>query len=172
MFSYLFIENMGVQKMRQYDKEWLTKLCAESYSYSEVLRKAGRKPGGGTNETLKKKILEYNIDVSHFTGQKWRTAPNYEPQPGSKEKYSLEEVFTKNSTITQKTLRGYVERHQIIPYKCANCGCDGNWQGGKIALDLDHIDGDNTNNLVTNLRYLCPNCHALTPTYRGKNKGK
>lgn len=158
--------------MRQYDKEWLSELCAESYSYSEVLRKAGRKPGGGSNETLKKKILEYGIDTSHFTGQGWRAAPSYVPQPGSKEKYKLEEVFTKNSTISQKTLRGYVERHNIIPYKCVNCGCDGNWQGGQIALDLDHIDGDNTNNLISNLRYLCPNCHALTPTYRGKNKGK
>jgi hypothetical protein len=35
---------------------------------------------------------------------------------------------------------------------------------------IDHIHGDNTNNEVENLRYLCPNCHALTDTYRGKNK--
>lgn len=158
--------------MRQYDKEWLSQLCAESYSYSEVLRKAGRKPGGGSNETLKKKILEYNIDVSHFTGQAWRAAPTYTPQPSSREKYTLEEVFTTHSTITQKVLRGYITRHKIIPYKCTNCGCDGTWQGGIIALELDHIDGDNTNNLISNLRYLCPNCHALTSTYRGKNKSK
>ena len=39
-----------------------------------------------------------------------------------------------------------------------------------ISLELDHIDGDNTNNEIKNLRYLCPNCHALTNTYRGKNK--
>lgn len=158
--------------MRQYDKEWLSQLCAESYSYSEVLRKAGRKPGGGTNETLKKKILEYNIDISHFTGQGWKKSPTYIPQPGSKEKYSLDEVFTMNSTITQKVLRGYVERHKVIPYVCNTCGCDGNWQNGIISLELDHIDGDNTNNTIANLRYLCPNCHALTLTYRGRNKGK
>ena len=54
--------------MRRYTKDWLNELCQESYSYSEVLRKAGRKPGGGTHETLKKKILEWNIDISHFTG--------------------------------------------------------------------------------------------------------
>ena len=54
--------------MKPYTKEWLTELCNNSYSYSEVLRKAGRKPGGGVNETLKKKILEFNIDISHFTG--------------------------------------------------------------------------------------------------------
>jgi len=158
--------------MKQYTKEWLSELCAESYSYSEVLRKAGRKPGGGANETLKKKILEYGIDTSHFTGQAWTKAPTYTARPGSKEKYSLEEVFKEHSTISQKVLRGYVERHNVIPYKCAICGCDGNWQGSTIALELDHIDGDNTNDVVSNLRYLCPNCHALTVTYRGRNKGK
>ena len=158
--------------MKPYTKEWLTELCNNSYSYSEVLRKAGRKPGGGVNETLKKKILEFNIDISHFTGQIWSKAPTYQPQIGSKEKYIIEEVFTPHSTISQKVMRGYVERHNLIPYKCSNCGCDGHWQNGLISLELDHIDGDNTNHSLDNLRYLCPNCHALTSTYRGLNKAK
>ena len=81
--------------MKPYTKEWLEELCASSYSYSEVLRKAGRKPGGGSNETLKKKILEYGIDVSHFTGQRWQAAPSYTPRVGTREKYTIEEVFTK-----------------------------------------------------------------------------
>ena len=88
----------------------------------------------------------------------------------SKEKYSLEQILIKNSPITQKVLRGYIERHKVIPYKCEVCGCDGHWQNGIISLELDHIDGDNTNNEISNLHYLCPNCHALTKTYRGKNK--
>ena len=41
---------------------------------------------------------------------------------------------------------------------------------GEIALELHHIDGDTTNNELSNLQYLCPNCHALTKNYRGKNK--
>lgn len=89
---------------------------------------------------------------------------------GSREKYALNEIFTEHSCVSQKVMRGYVERHNLIPYRCAICGCDGHWQNGVISLEIDHIDGDNTNNLLTNLRYLCPNCHALTPTYRGKNK--
>lgn len=88
----------------------------------------------------------------------------------SKEKYSIDEVFVKNSPVTQKVMRGYVERHNLIEYKCQKCGCDGTWQDGTIALEIDHIDGDNTNNELSNLRYLCPNCHALTVTYRGRNK--
>lgn len=158
--------------MQSYTKEWLAELCASSYSYSEVLRKAGRKPGGGANETLKRKILEYGIDTSHFTGQRWNKNPSYVPQVGSREKYTIEEVFQPHSSISQKVMRGYVERHHLIPYLCKQCGCDGNWQGGTISLELDHIDGDNTNHSLDNLRYLCPNCHALTSTYRGLNKGK
>lgn len=86
------------------------------------------------------------------------------------QKYTLEEVFQKGSPVTQKVLRGYVERHKIIPYSCEVCGCDGKWQNGQISLELDHKDGDNSNNEISNLRYLCPNCHALTSTYRGRNK--
>lgn len=158
--------------MRKYDKEWLQELCSSSYSYAEVLIKAGRKIGGGAQQTLKKKIAEYGIDVSHFTGQRWYDAPGKECnlKGQDREKYSLNEVFVKDSPVTQKVLRGYVERHNILEYKCQQCGCDGHWQDGIIALEIDHIDGDNTNNEKTNLRYLCPNCHALTETYRGRNK--
>ena len=158
--------------LRKYDKEWLEELCKDSFSLAEVLRKAGRKPGGGNQETLKKKITEYNIDISHFTGQLWNKGKTKETDNRiiGKEKYSLEEVFQKNSSITQKGLRGYVERYQVIPYKCTICGCDGIWQEGIISLELHHKDGDNHNNEISNLEYLCPNCHALTENYRGKNK--
>lgn len=156
--------------MQKYTKEWLSDLCKDSYSYAEVLVKAGRKIGGGSQATLKKKIEEYQIDISHFTGQKWRESPNQKDCVISREKYLLDEVFVKNSPVTQKVLRGYVERHELIPYICSTCGCDGSWQNGFISLEIDHIDGDNSNNELSNLRYLCPNCHALTETYRGKNK--
>ena len=57
--------------MRSYTKEWLEELCLNSYSYAEVLQKAGRKQGGGAQATLRKKIQKFNIDISHFTGQRW-----------------------------------------------------------------------------------------------------
>lgn len=156
--------------LRKYTKEWLEELCKDSYSYAEVLKKAGRKQGGGAQATLKQKINEFNIDVSHFTGQKWTLKPSWEPQTGLREKYSLEDIFKKNSFISQKVLRGYIERHNLLEYRCQNCGCDGSWMDGEIALELHHIDGDTTNNELSNLQYLCPNCHALTKNYRGKNK--
>ncbi len=145
--------------LKPYTKEWLEKLCKESSSYRQVLEKAGRSQGGSTSNALKKKIQEFNIDISHFNIK----------NENDREKYSLKEVFCKNSPVTQKMLRGYVTRHNILEYKCENCGCDGHWQGGIISLEIDHINGDNKDNRIENLHYLCPNCHALTETYRGRN---
>ena len=85
--------------LQKYTKEWLEELCANSYSLAEVLKKAGRKPGGGNQETLKKKIAEFEINISHFTGQLWNKGKTKETderiaqQSANQEKYQLEEVF-------------------------------------------------------------------------------
>ena len=54
--------------LRKYTKDWLEELCRDSFSYAEVLRKAGRVQGGGSQQTLRNKIAEWGIDVSHFKG--------------------------------------------------------------------------------------------------------
>lgn len=56
-------------------------------------------------------------------------------------------------------------------YKCSQCGWGQvNLHTGLIPLEIDHIDGNSENNVPENLRVLCPNCHSLTPTYKGANK--
>lgn len=157
--------------LRKYDKEWLEELCKDSYSYAEVLQKAGRKQGGGAQNTLKKKIEEFEIDISHFTGQGWIKSPNKQDRNiivG--ERYNLEDIFIENSPVSQAVMRGYVQRHNLIEYKCQQCGCNGEWQNGFISLEIHHIDGNNKNNLLSNLQYLCPNCHALTDNFRNKRR--
>lgn len=153
-------------RVSDFTTEQIQQFCKESFSYAAVLRKMGMS-GGGSQKTLKKRIEKDNIDVSHFKGQGWNKGLKI--PISQREKYSLEEVFIKNSSVSQKVLRGYIERHKVIPYICSKCGCNGIWQDGIISLEVHHIDGDNTNNEIKNLTYLCPNCHALTDNYRGKN---
>lgn len=49
-------------------------------------------------------------------------------------------------------------------YACKACGIE-DWQGQPLSLDVDHIDGDPTNNFPDNLRFLCPNCHRQTDSW-------
>ncbi len=67
---------------------------------------------------------------------------------------------------------GYIHRYILEKqnYQCAICSIF-EWNGSKITLELDHVDGNGTNNAENNLRCLCPNCHSQTPTYKARNKG-
>lgn len=149
--------------LKKYTKEWLEQLCSESYSYAEVLRKAERAQSGGSQRTLKKKIEEWNIDISHFTGQRWQRSPTF------KEKYSPESLFIKEGTkASNQTLRKYLLQYNLMDYICSECGCNGMWRGKELALQLHHKDGNHSNNELSNLTFLCPNCHAVTDNYGGK----
>lgn len=55
---------------------------------------------------------------------------------------------------------------------CAICDGANAWQGLPLALVLDHMDGDPTNNRRENLRLICPNCDSQLPTYKSRNRGK
>lgn len=68
--------------------------------------------------------------------------------------------------------RGLMKAHMVDIYgwKCVQCE-NTEWLGEPIPLELDHIDGNAGNNKPENLRLLCPNCHAKTPTHKAKNKG-
>jgi 5-methylcytosine-specific restriction endonuclease McrA len=57
----------------------------------------------------------------------------------------------------------------VFERKCYNCK-QTTWLEKDIPLELHHIDGDHSNNELSNLTLLCPNCDALTDNYRGKNK--
>ena len=65
-------------------------------------------------------------------------------------------------------LRIRLLKEGIKPKECEVCGIT-KWNGLELSFELDHIDGDRTNHLLSNLRIICPNCHSQTSTFRGKN---
>ena len=90
---------------------------------------------------------------------------------GERKKIDLIEILHgKHPTYQTLKLKNRLLKENILENKCSICGID-EWQGKEISLQLDHIDGDNHNHRLENLRLVCPNCHSQTDTYCGKNKG-
>lgn len=78
-------------------------------------------------------------------------------------------MFSENSTYSNEAIKQRIVANDLFEYKCKKCGIK-EWQGETIVLDLDHVNGNNRDNRLENLRYLCPNCHSQTDTYKGRNK--
>ena len=80
-----------------------------------------------------------------------------------------DEIFVEYSPYSTELVKNRIILNQLLDYRCSCCGID-EWQGRTIVLDLDHVNGNNRDNRLENLRFLCPNCHSQTDTYKGRNK--
>jgi 5-methylcytosine-specific restriction endonuclease McrA len=84
-------------------------------------------------------------------------------------KIDLIDILTgKHPQYQSNKIRNRLIKEGIKSRICEICSTT-EWMGKPISLELDHIDGDKNNHLLSNLRIICPNCHAQTETYRGKN---
>lgn len=78
-------------------------------------------------------------------------------------------IKIEEGTVRQpETLKRYLRRTN--GNVCSICGIQAMWQGKSLSLQLDHIDGNSDNNLPTNIRLVCPNCHSQTPTFSTRQK--
>jgi len=100
---------------------------------------------------LPAKIRYANLPADTKTKMNWNKG-NY-----SNTKFEYDGIGNHKSALIQE--RGY---------QCEGCGLT-EWQSSPIPLELEHVDGDNKHNTRENLKLLCCNCHALTPTWRGRN---
>jgi 5-methylcytosine-specific restriction endonuclease McrA len=150
-------------KLYKYTEDELRNVIKTSTSMRQVLIKLGVSPYGGNYDVLRKAIKYFDLNTSHFTGQGWNKGKTLSP------KRKIKEYLSNKHSITSHRLRLRLIHEGVFAHQCMNCKRK-SWQGNPIPLELEHVDGNNKNNNLDNLKLLCPNCHALTPTYRGKNK--
>jgi hypothetical protein len=142
-------------------EDQLRAAVAESTSLAEVLRRLDRPGNGSQRNQVRQWIAEHEIATSHFLGQAHRRG---KPSANAK---SPEEVLVQHSgtrrTTTNRLRRALLEVG--MPEECARCGTGPEWLGKHMTLEIDHINGDWSDDRRENLRLLCPNCHAITSTW-------
>jgi hypothetical protein len=143
------------------DNEFL-EIVSRTISVSELIKSCGLVAAGAAYRTIHRRLKRLDANTDHFLGQAHARGRNLGP------KRQIEEYLTNNSSISSTNLRDRLLREGIKQRSCEICD-NIEWMGKPIPLHLDHIDGDHSNNLLGNLRVICPNCHAQTPTYCGKN---
>lgn len=139
-----------------------------SKSFAQVMKFLGLTPSGNAYSIIKRNIHSNNIDVSHFTGKGWTKGTKGKSK--GPPKIPLNEILSGLHPQYQsyKLKLRLLEAGCFIPqcYSCFNTI----WCDRPIPLQLEHKDGNRENNKLENLTLLCPNCHAMTETFAGKNK--
>jgi hypothetical protein len=142
---------------KKYNKQNLQEAADQSTSLAGVLRYFGLAQTGGNQTYLKKKIVEYGVDTSHFVGQ-----AHMKGRPARK-RLAPEQILVKQEDGSRKRDAKMLRRAMVeygFDYCCVGCGISDEYNGELIILEVDHIDCNPVNNSPDNLRFFCPNCHT------------
>ena len=143
----------------QFSPEEVQNIVNTCTSIKELARKLGYSKNAGSARVVITKYCEYyGISLEHFTG----LAQNLI-------KRDTNNVFIENSSASQATLRRWYEKGNYTEYKCAICGQEPFWNNQPLTLTLDHINGNNKDDRLENLRWVCPNCDRQLETFCSKN---
>ena len=152
-------------KKKSWNKADLEKAVENSKSIRQVLGLLNLRLAGGNYSQIKKYFEMYKIDTRHFTGQAWNKGLRGIGKP----RLELKNILVKNSNFQSYKLKKRLFAAKIKLKHCEECGWNKEAIDGRLPLELDHINGDSRDNRIENLRVLCPNCHSLKATHRGRN---
>jgi hypothetical protein len=152
-----------MSRLKKWTEAQLVEAVESSYSIAQVLKALGLKPLGGNYSTAHKYIKKLDLNTDHFKGQASNSGKNFGP------KRPIEDFLSNSVAIQSYKLKLKLFQEGLLEQRCYRCGVS-EWMGAKAPLELEHIDGNSSNNTFSNLTILCPNCHAQTPTYRNKKR--
>lgn len=145
---------------KQYNDEQFIEIWNSSCSMSDFIKKLGYTAiSGDSANAVRQRVNYLGLSDKHFVKKR-------------PVKRCVENIFIKNSTVSQKTLREWYLKGNYTTYECSICGQEPYWNGQKLTLTLDHINGDNHDDRLENLRWICPNCDRQLDTFGAKNHKK
>jgi hypothetical protein len=149
------------------EQQTLLDAVSASDSIASALRRIGWPDTTTTRKRFRALVELYGIETAHFLGQ----ASQRGKQCPQRVRPASVYLVVGGPVISTTGLRRKLIGEGLFEPVCSSCNLT-TWLGCPIPLELDHINGDRHDNRLENLRLLCPNCHALTPTYRGRNVGR
>lgn len=151
---------------RIYTKDAMERAVAGSTCWADLIRWFGKKPCGGNYSAMQKRVKEFGIDISHFTGQGWskgkKAATDVRVERAARRaRLTDEQILVRNapSWIKGSRLKRILLKNGRRDV-CERCGQGPTHCHEPLTLQVDHKNGDNTDNRIENLRILCPNCHT------------
>jgi hypothetical protein len=147
----------------KYTKEYLTKIVNKCKCIWDVVENVGMSKQEGNYRYISQYIKRYNISTIHFEDQR----KGFSRQEKPLSDYLVDNKFL---TLSGNKLKKKLFEAKLLENECCLCGQGEIWNGNKMSLILDHIDGDRKNNKIENLRIVCPNCNATLDTHCGKNR--
>ncbi|MEU1495950.1 HNH endonuclease [Streptomyces sp. NPDC005732] len=152
----------------RWTREILQSAVSASTNMGEVLRHLGLEVVGGHHTYISRRVKAYDIDTSHFRLPSRRGLAR---RPRTAEGLLVEQAAGHARRIPSDRLR-WALTTSGVPELCAFCGMEAVWLGHPLPLEIDHINGNWRDNRIGNLRFLCPNCHSTTASYRGRGQGR
>lgn len=153
-------------KFYKLNKEDIQNYFDTSYNMTEVILKTGCSTVGENFIALNRVISFFDINLDKYNENKKQTINRIK-----RKTYDTFEILIKE-TSARNTIKKYIIKNKWLEYKCQRCGIIDIYNNEPIMLELDHINGNNKDNNLQNLRFLCPNCHSQTSTYGSKNRKK